>query len=109
MKKTEAAEKVVQRLNMPSVHPHTSVSKTVITIPSAHGSQCIAQAGDLNETPAQPTKTTEPAEGENGRDTTKTDQGAVSQRPALQPEVKICNVQAVKDLQCRSELVTAYE
>ena len=47
MDKTEEAENVASLIDVPSVHPQTSVSAPVITVQSMHGGQCSAQVRDL--------------------------------------------------------------
>ena len=83
----EAAENKVQPINVPFVHPQTFESKQVNTVLSTHEGQCSMQKGDLKPR-VQPTISTKVDAGENGRDRTKTDQGAFSQRATLQQEVK---------------------
>ena len=65
-------------INVPSVHPQTSVSAPVITVQSMNGRQCSAK----------PTISTEAAMRGIGKERTKTVVDVGSQRATAQPEVK---------------------
>ena len=86
MDKTEEAENVALLINVPSVHPQTSVSAPVITVQSMHGGQCSALV--RGKPSVRPTISTEDAVRGLGMDRTKTVIGVGSQRATTQPEVK---------------------
>ena len=90
MDKAEEAENVASLINVPSVHPQTSVSAPVITVQSMNEGQCSALVRDLKPS-VRPTISTEAAVRGLGMDRTKTVIGVGSQRATTQPEVKFAS------------------
>ena len=87
MDKTEEAENVASKINVPSVYQQTSVSAPVITVQSMHEGQCSALVRDLKPS-VKPTISAKAAVRGLGMDRTKTVIDDGCQRATAQTEVE---------------------